>query len=460
MTDHAIHSRKHNRTGVCDTGRAHTGMLSDCVATRAIIGGVLPCLIVFCCLWPFVIKMALNEGVELGLFNSRKVTREWDYVFVSAYFDDRLDSSHPLIRVLGYHRRTRNKPLFCRVQLRSGHSFCLQEAAIVVPHDPSITTNKTVVDHFYICRLDHWHRPVTVLLGISPICDDDDNERDILDVRYSSAVIGRIRPRSGFGVCLSDIISRRILRSHNDLQSLVECIEMNAILGMDKMYIYVLDMSPEVTATLRKYVTRRLVEIIDWSAAQSALSDRGLVLSLNHCLYRNMDAHRYLVFSGVDQLVVPRHQRTWRAFTENITATNYSKLVGAYSFAAFRYYDESAGRRPTSSRRSPRGSNASYRLPRIVTHRVRDRYPSRVTGYNGFIVVPRKVISVAATRVSRMIPGYPYVSVSPILGSVHQFESITRLKANDLQARVVVDSSQDKYVSRLLKMMHQRFYGK
>ena len=207
-------------------------------------------------------------------------------------------------------------------------------------------------------------------------------------------------------------------------------------------------------------VKRRLVEIIDWSAAQSALSDRGIVLSLNHCLYRNMDAHRYLVFSGVDQLVVPRHQSTWRAFMENITATNYSKLVGACSFAAFRYYDESAGRRPTSSRRSPRGSNASYQLPRIVTHRVRDRIPSRVTGYNGFIVVPPKVISVAVTLVSRMIHGYRCVSVSPILSSVHQFESRTRLKAKDLQARVVVDSSQDKYVSRLLKMMHQRFYGK
>ena len=123
-------------------------------------------------------------------------------------------------------------------------------------------------------------------------------------------------------------------------------------------------------------------------------------------------------------------------------------------------YDESAGRRPTASSRSPRGSNASYRLPRIVTHRVRDRMPSRVTGYNGFIVVPPKVISVAATRVSWMIPGYGCLTVSPILGSVHQFESRTRLKAKDLQARVVVDSSQDKYMSRLLKMMHQRFYGK
>ena len=460
MTNNARQSCQYSRTGVCDTGQSRTGMWFDCVSTRAIIAGSLPCMIAFCCLWPFVIKMALNDGAELGFFNFRKVSRDRDYVFVAAFFDDRLDSSHPSIRVLGYHRRARTKPLFCRIVLHGGQSFCIQEPAIVIPLDPSRMRNKNVLDHFYICRLAHWHRPVTISLGISPICDDADYERDILDVRYSSPAIGRVRRRSGFGVCLSDIISRRSLRSPDDVQSLVECIEMNAILGMDKMYIYVGDMSPEVAVTLRKYTKRGLVEIIDWSVEQSGLSDHGLALLLNDCLYCNMDANRYLVFSGVDQLVVPRHQRTWRALMENVTAINHSKLVGAYSFAAFRYYDESTGKRPTYSHRSMRGFNASYRLPRIVTHRVRDRMPNDATAYNSFVVEPRKVISVAATRVSRMIPDYRCVSVSPILCSVHQFESRTRLKANDLQTRVVVDSSQDKYVPRLLKMLHQRFYRK
>ena len=176
----------------------------------------LPCLIVYCCLWPFVIKMALNEDAELGFFNSRKVTRDGNYVFISAFFDDRLHSSHPSIRVLGYHRRTRTKPLFCRVLLHTGQSFCLQAPATAVPLEPSTTTNKTVIDHFYICRLAQWHRPVTVSLGISPSCDDD-YERVILDVRFSSEAIGRIRPRSEFAVCLSEIISRRIIRSFNDV---------------------------------------------------------------------------------------------------------------------------------------------------------------------------------------------------------------------------------------------------
>ncbi|KAI0239704.1 hypothetical protein LSAT2_009564 [Lamellibrachia satsuma] len=446
---------------MCGTVQSN-GMRLDCLRMRTIVGGALPCLIALCCVWPFVLKTALDDGVDgqANLIVTQKDSRDRNYVFVSAFFDDRLDSARPSIRVLGYHWRARTRPLYCGVQLRTGESFCLETAATVVPLDPSRLVNETVVEHFYICRLAYWHRPASVSLGFSPTCHDDGQLA--LDVRYSSAAVGRVRSPSGFGVCLSDVISRRALRSRSDVQSLVECIEMNAILGMDKMYIYVGDMNPEVMLTLRKYMQRHLVEIVDWSFEQAALTDRGVALSLNDCLYRNMDRHRYLVFSGLDQLVLPHRQMTWQALLANVTTAHNSKLVGAYTFSAFRYYDESTGDR-MSSRRSLRGSNANttpYRLPRIVTHRVRDKVAGDVTRGAKFIVDPRKLISVDATRISRMLPGYLYVSVSPGLGSVHQFESRTKLKAKDLQRRVVVDSSHDKYVPQLLKVLHQRFYRK
>lgn len=437
-------------------------MCRGCLRMRTVMGGALPCLIALCCVWPFILKTALDDGIDAqpSLVVTQKDTRHRDYVFVSAFFDDRLDSSRPSIRVLGYHRRTRTRPLYCEVQLRTGESFCLETAATVVPLDPSTMFNETVVEHFYVCRLAYWHRPEFVSLGFSPTCRDD--ERNALDVQYSSAAVGRVRSPSGFGVCLSDVISRRVLRTHDDVQTLVECIEMNVILGMDKMYIYVGDMNPEVMLTLRRYMQRRLVEIVDWSSEQEALTDRGVALSLNDCLYRNMDQHRYLVFSGVDQLVLPHRQMSWRALLADVTAAHNSKLVGAYVFAAFRYYDETTENRK-SSHRSLRGSSASatsYRLPRIVTHRVRDKVAGDATRDARFIVEPRRLISIAATRISRMLPGYLFNSVSPRLGSAHQFESRTKLNAKDLQARVVVDSSHDKYVPRLLKVLHQRFYRK
>ncbi|KAK2174314.1 hypothetical protein NP493_811g00000 [Ridgeia piscesae] len=436
-------------------------MYRGCVRMRTVLAGALPCLIALCCVWPFVLKAALDDGLDAqpSLVVTQKDTRDRDYVFVSAFFDDRLDTARPSIRVLGYHRRARARPLYCEVRLRTGESLCLAPAATVVPLDPSTMFNETVVEHFYVCRLAYWHRPVAVSLGFSPNCRGDNDERIALDVRYSSAAVGRVRSPSGFGVCLSDVISRRVLRSHSDVQTLVECIEMNVILGMDRMYIYVGDMNPEVMLTLRKYMRRRLVEIVDWSSEQAALTDRGVALSLNDCLYRHMDRHRYLVFSGVDQLVLPHRQMSWRALLADVAAAHNSNSVGAYVFAAFRYYDETTDDRK-SSRRSLRGSTTSYRLPRIVTHRVRDKVAGNATRDARFIVEPRRLISIATTRISRMLPGYLFTSVSPLLGSAHQFESSTKLNAKDLQTRVVVDSSHDKYVPRLLKVLHQRFYRK
>ena len=82
---------------------------------------------------------------------------------------------------------------------------------------------------------------------------------------------------------------------------LIEFIELNKILGVNKFTFYNHTMSKEVSCVLEKYISEGNVEVLPWKlnvASQKEIRTEGLFAALNDCLYRNMNTVEYLMLIG------------------------------------------------------------------------------------------------------------------------------------------------------------------
>ena len=128
--------------------------------------------------------------------------------------------------------------------------------------------------------------------------------------------------------------------NYDNHHQLVEMIEANRIFGAQKFVFYKYTVGSHVSTFLESYKKDNLVEVIPWQVpvvvdpwpsdpkVEPEIHYFAQLASLNDCLYRNMFKSRFIVFTDMDEIIVPRHHENWSDMLTNVT-NSWMKVMHA-----------------------------------------------------------------------------------------------------------------------------------
>lgn len=142
-------------------------------------------------------------------------------------------------------------------------------------------------------------------------CDSATNH---LKVIYSAP---EIKNKKQFAVCAKDLDFM-----DDQTSMIVEWIEALSLLGVDKIFVYVIKIHPNMMRTLKFYESRGKVKIEMISEPRGLPSRsesltqwlQNEMISLNDCLYKHMYEYEYLSPLDIDEIILPTRDedKTWK----------------------------------------------------------------------------------------------------------------------------------------------------
>lgn len=169
---------------------------------------------------------------------------------------------------------------------------------------------------FYICYIPRQRVQIPYAVSVvkSP-CQALGNIFKILNNQVSH------RYEVNFTVCVTPINFH-----FNRIYQFIEILELNRLFGAEHFVFYNHTVGADVEKFLESYVSDGIVSVIPWKIPVVVQSDWppnptlipeihyfGQVAAINDCLYRNMLRSRFLVFTDLDEVIVPRAHVTWSA---------------------------------------------------------------------------------------------------------------------------------------------------
>lgn len=112
-----------------------------------------------------------------------------------------------------------------------------------------------------------------------------------------------------FGLCVPPLFGSV------GMTKLVQFLELNRILGASHFHFYLHNASSSVRVILNHYAKLNLATLFEWELpsviTNSNIWYHGQLLAIQDCLYRNMANFQFLLFSDLDEFVIPRKTYTW-----------------------------------------------------------------------------------------------------------------------------------------------------
>ncbi len=265
-----------------------------------------------------------------------------------------------------------------------------------------------------------------------------------------------------FGMCLSTLFNKQ----DSDVGLLIEWLEMNLMLGAEKIFIYgTFNVSAKYKRVLQYYVHSRSVELILWNLPKRSLS----TYDLNHyandpfvkasrnpksrvpciryfaksvayldCLYQNMDAFDYLFYIDLDEYIIPHMHKTWSDLFSYFEAQHEYKKTGMFVFKEAIYCLDQA---PT------RGDQELKSVLNITKRLKENRYMDRFGWHFKTVVRPNKIINMKIHYAREVLHGYKTYVVYPRVAQKHHYRQ--RSKCDKQEQTLVEDNYVRKYESEL-----------
>ncbi|KAG7302872.1 hypothetical protein JYU34_012855 [Plutella xylostella] len=105
----------------------------------------------------------------------------------------------------------------------------------------------------------------------------------------------------------------------------IEWFELNRLLGVSHFYLYNDSLSASVSCLLRDYRRDGLVTLLPWTTRpfnnQVDIRTENQFAAFNDCLYRSMPAAGWLLLIDIDELALPRRERTLGALLAAVRAS-------------------------------------------------------------------------------------------------------------------------------------------
>jgi hypothetical protein len=139
-----------------------------------------------------------------------------------------------------------------------------------------------------------------------------------------------------FGVCVPPLFG------HIPSTTLVEFVELNRLLGANHIIFYVHQVSSVIMKVLDYYQEQHIVTVISWDipVRDEHIWYHGQILAINDCLYRTMHHFSHVVFSDIDEFLVPHLHDSWHGMINHLerfgpSAQNDTKICGFSFQSAF-----------------------------------------------------------------------------------------------------------------------------
>ena len=236
-----------------------------------------------------------------------KVPGDFEIYLYTAFYDARVSlASMPIIRIIAVAEDlAKVPPLQCVVNYQNDDSLGITGIRhnTVQPIDIGAgAARHSKIFHEYIlnCELKTEHLPA--LVGI--VLDAPSEPEFFIPVEHPT----KKTKRTGIAACVS--VAYWVIEPYK----LVEWLELQRILGIDKVVVYNNSLAPQSARILEQYAK---TDFLDFRQSHNFISDPGeltfhLHMSpvINDCMYRYMYQYKNLAMIDFDEIIVPHANNT------------------------------------------------------------------------------------------------------------------------------------------------------
>ena len=176
-----------------------------------------------------------------------------------------------------------------------------------------------------VCRLHESNVPYAV----SVVSGELEYSNNMIAVYDSSQ---NTEKAHGFGLCV-----QTPLFGKQSVNRLLETIEINRMFGVSKIVMYNVSVIENVYPLLEMYISQGVVELISWDvptiAIEKGLHYFGQQVSMNDCLYRMMARVRYVAFTDLDEILVPRAASNLEQLLKQLPNSTQGRKTAVFYFS-------------------------------------------------------------------------------------------------------------------------------
>ena len=241
------------------------------------------------------------------------------FVF-SAYLDTRKNyyySKRGVVALAVQNDRMNHPPfVYCHLTDSNGRTWCLKHhiSKVVLNRDQQYKYRP----YYYICNLPPCFSAITpkfVSFSFNSSCQQPSPPVPVTQVQNTT------NSTRGFGVCIQSP-----LFNMNDVQLVIQTIEMNRILGAEWFTFYIHSASQDIMRVLQDYSREGVVDVVRSMIPNISVHYYGQQVLIQDCAYRNMYKIRHLLYTDLDEIIVPQKHQKW---SQMITAID-RKFIGGF----------------------------------------------------------------------------------------------------------------------------------
>ena len=350
---------------------------------------------------------------------------------VSSFYDNR--TSPPMLRMLAAVLHGKKTELWCHFNNSNGNP----DSSKLKFYEMCENHNLPYGGWILSCEIpESFAVSCSVMVSTSPATDSSAEEENIVSVAIEHIIPQKQKER--FAVCVPPVFG------NVSASKLVEFFEMMHYLGAEKIFIYVATESRSIQRVLKFYQKKNIAILLPWKLPfDDALTMnmktkagtnkfmitsiwyKGQSLAINDCLYRSRLNFEYVLFSDLDEILIPKSNHyNWKSVIEAIKRDNAS----GYSFkSAFFDLDRDSAFMSFNSIRTLEFS------------------PKR----NKVMVHPERVFEMGIHHVSSSVPGHVTYGVYHVPESVAFIHHYRECRVNC--SRKVIDTSMKEKYELFLK---------
>ena len=261
----------------------------------------------------------------------------------SAHYDTRDTGDGRVVRIIVVSEMLVHKKLFCKISFGQNSTDLTRGYTMKVP----VALTEIGVG-MYVYHRKKWFREYILICHLS---DDTKNiprgvslETDVTNFLSQTFTLEveqqeTNQSRQRFAVCVAASYN------HRDPIQTVEWLEMQKLLGADKITIYNHTLDDQSSGVFLHYEKEGLVEFRQSTPFWDD-NETGLALhwspTINDCYYRNMYNYEKIVILDLDELIIPKKGQTYHELLHFIETTKqavkYPLKNRSYSFSNVYYF--------------------------------------------------------------------------------------------------------------------------
>lgn len=354
------------------------------------------------------------------------------FVF-SAYLDVRKHFYYSKrgVVALALQRIDVHKPdLYCLLTDDSGNSVCAETPINTVLIKPA-TDEYKYHQYLYICNISLSAITPTFVSFRSKMCLEPSPRIPVIQIHTES------NSSKKFGV----YVHSPLFHVH-DAQFIIQTIEMNRILGAQWFTFYIHDVGQDVRRVLEEYSKEGVVDVVRSTLPDISVRYYGQHLLMHDCGYRNMYKVKYMLYTDLDEIVVPQNSQNWDQMMTQIDR----KSIGAFRFRHVALLGES-----TSKTLAVCNSSKKIEMPRFMKF-TDQTTPLPFSKRSKFLIKPETFARMGIHNPRNLLKGFSTYQVPSEIGLLYHY----RLPPLHIPKSKIKNNQMTRYLPELTARIKDR----